>query len=223
MEKIIKRKLAVESVPLTSVRPHPKNVRLHSQENLDAIKASLIAFGQMKPIVVWKDNLIIAGCGTHESARQLSWETIQIVRVDYLSENAAMEYLIADNKTTDMSEFDFDQLAVVMSELKAAGSSLTATGFSEEEAQTLVEGKLFTTEDIQGQEEELGARRWTVSFTDDEWMEIIQKFVQLTKMDATLKTPEDLVKVACASCQVEFVRHCVKCFSPQKPRIQKKK
>jgi len=77
----ITKKLQTESVPIDSVKPHPKNMRLHDQANIDAIAASLSAFGQTKPIVVWRYNLIIAGCGTHEAAKELGWTHIQIIQI----------------------------------------------------------------------------------------------------------------------------------------------
>ena len=225
MSAIVKRRLNTESVPIDSVTPHPKNMRQHDQANIEAIAASLKAFGQLKPIVVWKDNLIIAGCGTHEAAKSLGWTHIQIARCLHLSENAAMEYLIADNKTTDMSEFDFEQLAVVMRELKNAGSDLASTGFSEEEILPLVEGKLFASTELESAgttKTEDESRPWRISFTHEEWRELIGQFVKLAKINVSLDTPTDLVKIACKSCQVEFVLHCVKCYKPQKPKIIKR-
>jgi len=200
MQRIIKRNnaLKIEVVAVSDVRPHSKNVRLHDQDNLDAIKASLEAFGQMKPIVVWRDNQIIAGCGTHEAATQLHWPTIQIVRVDHLSENAAMEYLIADNKTTDMSTFDFEQLGILMKDLRTAGADLASSGFSEVELEPLIEGSLFK-ENAETQEERPADVKHNVSFNEEEWASLVERFLHVNDMDKSVDEPKAFILLACKS------------------------
>jgi ParB-like chromosome segregation protein Spo0J len=41
-------------VPITQIKPDPKNARIHPEPNLNAIKKSLETYGQRKPIVVNK-------------------------------------------------------------------------------------------------------------------------------------------------------------------------
>lgn len=52
------------------------------KKNIEAIKGSLAKFGQQKPIVVNKDNVVVAGNGTLEAARQLGWKEINVVRTN---------------------------------------------------------------------------------------------------------------------------------------------
>jgi ParB-like chromosome segregation protein Spo0J len=102
--------MQIVSVQLSAVKQDPNNVRLHDRENIEAIKKSLQTYKQTKPLVVWR-NKIIAGNGTHEAMRELKWPRCNIVRVDYLTETEAMAYAIADNKTTDLSSFDYQSLS----------------------------------------------------------------------------------------------------------------
>lgn len=133
-----KSELRIEMVRIKSIKPHPQNSRIHSKQNLEAIQKSLDKFGQQKPIVVWR-NLIIAGNGTYQAACDLDWKQIDIVRADYLSENDAIAYMIADNKTTDMSEFDYEVLALQMRSLAGEGEDLSATGFQSFEIEPMLD------------------------------------------------------------------------------------
>lgn len=149
MAKRIKRKsnsgssagLRIERVPVGDIRPHPRNPRVHDEANLRAIAASLEEFGQRTPIVVWsKKNYIIKGCGTWQAISEiLEWVEVDVVRAEGLTEKQALAYAVADNKTTDMSSFDFDAVASILGEAVDAGVRLEATGFTEEEVQPLLQ------------------------------------------------------------------------------------
>jgi hypothetical protein len=100
----------IERVPIDSVLQDPENARLHSAEQLKYIAASLKRFSQQKPIVVGKDNVIIAGNGTHQAAKEvLNWKDILIVRSE-LSYEDARAYGIADNQIPMQAEWDMDSL-----------------------------------------------------------------------------------------------------------------
>lgn len=101
----------IELVPIDSVLQDPENARLHSKEQLKYIAASLERFSQQKPIVVGKDNIIIAGNGTHLAAKEiLNWKDILIIRSELNSEEARA-YGIADNQISTHSEWDVEALS----------------------------------------------------------------------------------------------------------------
>lgn len=55
--------LTIERVPIDSITPDPKNARLHSDEQLEDLKASLNRFGQLPTIFVDADGTVIKGNG----------------------------------------------------------------------------------------------------------------------------------------------------------------
>ena len=102
-ETVIAPALESLAVDLMSVKPHPKNIRKHK---LDAIQRSLQKYGQMKPIVVQQSTgYIIAGNGTWTAASQMGWDRIAVNFVD-VDEHTALGFLMADNKTSDLSAYD---------------------------------------------------------------------------------------------------------------------
>jgi hypothetical protein len=98
---------------------------------------SMEAFGQQKPIVVGDNNFVVAGNGFLEAAKRMGWKRIQIVRTELSSEDE-LRYMIADNKTSDLSEFDFNLLAGIVSELDGQGVDLSPTGFTRTELEPLI-------------------------------------------------------------------------------------
>jgi hypothetical protein len=97
--------METKNVPIDKVLPDPANVREHDTANLVAIKASLLRFGQQKPIVVDKKGVIRAGNGTWEAAKSLEWSHIDIVESD-LHGAEMMAYAIADNRTAELATWD---------------------------------------------------------------------------------------------------------------------
>lgn len=51
--------LKVEYLPKTALKPYANNAKVHTAEQINAIKNSIAKFGFNDPIAVWKDNEII--------------------------------------------------------------------------------------------------------------------------------------------------------------------
>jgi len=126
----------IENVALDTIELDPDNARTHSSRNLETIKESLAAFGQRKPVVLF-GNTVIAGNGTVEAARSLGWSKIAVTRVppDWTLEQAKA-YAIADNRTSELAEWDGNQLLKTLSDFDA--DALMSTGFNQEDLDALM-------------------------------------------------------------------------------------
>lgn len=167
--------LVVEAGPITRPKFHPRNVREHDEANLQAIMRSLEAFGQRTPIVLNAKDLVLKGNGTLEAALRLGWKEVQWVRVTHLSPQQELAYMLADNKTTDLSEFNFEGVAGLLRELAPFGG-LEATGFADFEVRPLLAG-VFTPEDP-GAEPEGGHTGLRLAFTVDD-AKLVERAVAL--------------------------------------------
>jgi DNA modification methylase len=94
--------------------------------------ASLRRFGQQKPIVIDRNNIVRAGNGTLEAAKRLGWEKIDCVRTE-LNGADATAYAIADNRTAELAEWDDEVLAATLNGLALEEGLLEAAGYDEEE------------------------------------------------------------------------------------------
>lgn len=104
-------------VQIDSLAFDPRNARKHGARNITAIKESLQRFGQIKPIVVARGtHHVIAGNGTMQAARDLGWSEITVVYVDG-TEAELRALALADNRTAELAEWDFEELASQAREL----------------------------------------------------------------------------------------------------------
>jgi len=122
--------MKIEKISIDKLLLDPANARKHGKKNLDSIKGSLAKFGQQKPIVVNADNVIVAGNGTLQAAKELGWKEINIVRTD-LKGSDITAFGIADNRTSELAEWDDDVLKELLEGLKAEDFDLSAIGFDD--------------------------------------------------------------------------------------------
>lgn len=136
--------MKIDTIKVEDLKPYAKNTRIHGKRNLEAIKKSLAAFGQTKPIVVRRaTNEILCGNGTYEAAVALGWQEIQCHVID-IDEERAKALMIADNRTSDLSENDEKNLLDMLQEMDA--DMLDLTGYDNEELDKMLqfhEGNLF--------------------------------------------------------------------------------
>jgi len=130
-------KLRIETIDIQKLQFDPDNARKHSKKNIEAIAGSLKRFGQRKPIVVMSSNIVIAGNGTLEAAKQLGWSKIIVAYApnDWTYEQAR-SFALADNRTAELGEWDSDKLAMQLIELDSVGYELNDVGFEKLEPPT---------------------------------------------------------------------------------------
>jgi len=139
MAKMNNAKLIPELLPVDKLISDPANARKHNERNLETIKASLQAFGQQKPIVVGKDNTVVAGNGMLQAAKELGWTEIEAVRTK-LTGAERKAYAIADNRTAELAEWDWSKLADSLQELDNGQFNVDLTGFSGADIESLMHG-----------------------------------------------------------------------------------
>ena len=111
---------------VTELNEYAKNPR---KGNVDLIAESLEKYGQYKPITVNKENNeILAGNHTFRAAKQLGWDTIDVVYVDVDSVTAA-KIVAIDNRASDMGGYDNKVLA----ELLDSMNNLEGSGYTFDE------------------------------------------------------------------------------------------
>ncbi len=129
--------LSTLAIPITGLTPDPNNARVHTDRNLDAIAASLRAYGQRKPIVVQKDGMIVrAGNGTLDAARRLGWDKIAAVVIDE-EDVLAAAYGLADNRTAELASWDEATLARVLGRISTEADDYDPMTMGFEEAEVI--------------------------------------------------------------------------------------
>jgi site-specific DNA-methyltransferase (adenine-specific) len=107
--------------PITKLQLLPGNPR---RGDIEAVKRSLEAFGQRKPIVVRRsDSVVIAGNHTLQAAQALGWDEIAVVWVDD-DEVTSKAFALADNRTAELGDYDEEALADLINDVGSLNPGL---------------------------------------------------------------------------------------------------
>src|SRR5262249_24779264 len=133
----------VEQLPITGLKPHPRNARRHSQKQLNQIAASIREFGFNSIVVIDEQDFILVGHGRVEGARIAGLQTVPVLRIDHLTAEQKIAFSLADNKIALNSDWQVDQLRGLWRELVGAeiNFDLEVTGFETAEIVLLVDGQ----------------------------------------------------------------------------------
>lgn len=119
----------VTLVPIDVLTPDPNNARGH-EKGIPELAQSLREFGQQKPLVVWGDNVVIAGNGLLEAAKSIDMTFIFIKRTptDWSYEKARA-YALADNRTAELSTWKMPEVTKQLFALKEFQWDMSSLGF----------------------------------------------------------------------------------------------
>ena len=97
--------------------PYEKNPRKISDEAIDAVAESIQEFGFKNPILIDKNNVIIAGHTRRLASLKLGLETVPCVVVDDLTPQQIKALRLADNKTNELADWDIGELDIELADL----------------------------------------------------------------------------------------------------------
>ena len=123
-----------------SLAPYAGNARVHPQEQVEQIAASIRRFGFTIPMLVSEDGTIIAGHGRLMAAQLLGIAKVPVMVAKGWSEDDRRLYCLADNRLAETSEWDPDSLTIELREIseKFGEGDLADIGFSKSEIDALL-------------------------------------------------------------------------------------
>lgn len=110
------------------VRPE-RNIRIHTEKQLEEFERSVRMFGQIRPIVVDENNVILAGNGLYETLLRMNREEALVYKYEDLTEAQKKKLMIADNKIFSLGIENLDTLNEFLEELEG---DLDIPGFDED-------------------------------------------------------------------------------------------
>jgi DNA modification methylase len=128
----------IEHWPVARLKPYERNPRLHSDDQVAKVAASIASYGWTVPLLVTEDGEVIAGHGRLLAARHLGLAEAPVIRLDHLSPEQVRAYRVADNQLVLAGAWDEELLAAELHALNAAGFDLDLTGFDQEELDRLL-------------------------------------------------------------------------------------
>ncbi len=171
--------MEIQTVDIDQLTADPANVRVHGPRNNQAIKSSLERFGAARSIVVDGDGVVRAGNGTLAQAKAAGISQAVIVECDGKQLVAVRRkdwspqdgdaYALADNRTGELAEWDFEGVAAKLKSLDEAGMDISDLGWAEHELDPLLaaEWKPPAVDDSG----DTGSKT-SVTFTPDQWQHV---------------------------------------------------
>ncbi|MGD1467177.1 ParB N-terminal domain-containing protein [Vibrio harveyi] len=112
--------------------PYVNNARLHSQEQIKQLAASIVEFGFTNPVLIDEKDGVIAGHGRLMAADLLNIEIVPVYVLTGLSEYQKKAYIIADNQLALNAGWDDELLSLEIEFLKESNFDLDLLGFDDE-------------------------------------------------------------------------------------------
>lgn len=115
-------------INIKELKPYKNNARLHPKEQIEKIKNSITEFGFITPVIIDENNTILVGHGRTQAAKELGLTELPYRRITNLTDEQKRAYILADNKLSDIAEWDDELLQM---ELESISLDMTAFGFDD--------------------------------------------------------------------------------------------
>ena len=123
----------------SEIHPYEKNPRFNGGA-VEAVANSIKEFGFQQPIVVDKDLVVVVGHTRLKAAEQLGLTEVPVVIAENLTPEQVQAYRIADNKTGEIAEWNYDLLPIELRDLQEKDFDLSLLGFDTDELDRLLNG-----------------------------------------------------------------------------------
>jgi len=122
---------------IDSIKPYEHNPRKNDQA-IKAVAASIREFGFRQPIVVDEDGVIVVGHTRWKAAQHLGMTKVPVHVAADLTAAQAAAYRLADNRSGEIAEWDFNLLPIELTNLQALDFDMELLGFDAKELQRLL-------------------------------------------------------------------------------------
>jgi len=133
--------MKIEQIPIEEIKPYKNNPR-QNRRAVEIVAKSIKEFGFKNPIILDKNNEIIAGHTRLKAAEKLEMKEVPVIRVDDLTPDQVKAFRIADNKTSEYATWDDPLLKEELIALQNADFKLDLTGFSFKELGNILEKEI---------------------------------------------------------------------------------
>jgi DNA modification methylase len=134
--------MIITAKPIDSLIPYANNARKHDENQIKQIASSIKEFGFNNPVLIDKDNGIIAGHGRVLAAQRLGWTEVPTIALEHLTETQKKAFILADNRIAMNSTWDNELLAIELEALNGE-MDLTDLGFEPGEINKLLNGDVI--------------------------------------------------------------------------------
>ena len=146
--------MEIEKIPISEIIPYEKNPR-KNERAVAVVARSIKEFGFRVPIILDKENVIIAGHTRLLAAKELGITEVPIIWADDLTPEQVKAFRIMDNKSSEYAFWDAKLLKQELMALQDLDFDMDKTGFTNEEIDKVIKGLDFGTDNLEGLEDNL--------------------------------------------------------------------
>ena len=128
----------VEMWSIERLKPYENNPRINDAA-VDSVAASIREFGFKVPIVADSDGVIVAGHTRYKAAQKLGLTEVPVIVAADLTPEQIKAFRIADNKTAELAEWDYDLLPIELADLQSMNFDLDLLGFATDDLAKLLD------------------------------------------------------------------------------------
>jgi len=126
----------IKVMPTSNLIMYARNNKKHPEQQTELLASNIKEFGFTQPILIDKDNNIIAGHGRFLAAKKLGMTELPCILIDDLSETQIKALRISDNRLSELADTDWEMLKLEMEELKDLDFDVDLTGFNFDEIES---------------------------------------------------------------------------------------
>ena len=141
----MEKNMQIHIISIHDIRAYENNPRKIPEEAIDKVANSIKEFGFKVPVILDKDNIIVAGHTRILAAKKLNIEEIPCIIADDLTDEQIKAFRLADNKVGELSVWDFKKLDIELEELNFDMSDF---GFEVEITNTISDNQEIDIEDF---------------------------------------------------------------------------
>lgn len=119
----------LREVEIAALKPYERNAKQHSKEQVEKIGRSIRELGFLSPCLIDQELNVIAGHGRIMAAKEIGMTAVPCVFVEGLTEEQRRAYILADNRLTELGEWDMERVQQELADLADADFDISLTGF----------------------------------------------------------------------------------------------
>lgn len=180
---------------LKEIKPYENNPRLNGAA-VEPVMNSIKEFGFLVPVVIDKNNIIVAGHTRAQAALKLKMKTVPCIIADNLTEEQIKAFRLADNKLSEIAVWDNDKLFANLNDI--IDIDMTDFGFDVADIDLFDDNKTKESKDDEPENEDgyYGDERERSFNNVNLWdfdRERASGFYEMPMLKAEKHIPEDLI------------------------------
>ena len=124
--------MEIIELPIKALKPYKRNPRKNDKA-VEYVANSIRQFGFKVPIVIDENYEIVCGHTRWKAAKVIGLESVPCIMADDLNEDQIRAFRLADNKTAEMADWDFDLLEMEFNDIDPELFDMSDFGFFQDD------------------------------------------------------------------------------------------